>query len=194
MGLNTILMPLSGTAVAVAGAYFRLQNFVFMPMFGLNQGCLPICGYNYGAKNKARLMEAYKKGMATAFVIGIAGFLIFQFCAPQLINLFDPSEEMSTMGIHALKIISFAFIPAAFGISTSNLFQATGHGFFSLICSMFRQLAGILPMAYIFSRIGGVDLVWLAIPMAEIIAVVICSALLFKLYKSKIKYLGEGLK
>ncbi|MBQ9931726.1 MAG: MATE family efflux transporter [Firmicutes bacterium] len=191
MGLNTILMPLSSTAVAVLGAYFRLQNFVFMPMFGLNQGLVPICGYNYGARNKARLMEAYKKGLMTAIIIGIVGFVVFQFLSAQLMSLFEPSTEMMSLGIHALKIISFSFIPAAYGICTSNLFQATGHGFYSLICSMFRQLVGILPLAVLFSKIGGVDLVWLAIPMAEIIAMIFCTAFLVKLYKNKIKPLDE---
>ncbi|MBE6031936.1 MAG: MATE family efflux transporter [Clostridiales bacterium] len=194
MGLNTILMPLSSTAVAVLGAYFRLQNFVFMPMFGLNQGLVPICGYNFGARNKARLMEAYKKGLLTAFVIGVVGFVAFQFFSQPLMTLFDPSDDMMAMGIHALKIISFCFIPAAFGICTSNLFQATGNGFYSLICSMFRQLVGILPLAILLSKIGGVDYVWAAIPLAEIIAVVICSLFLAKLYKTKIKPLGAEQK
>lgn len=184
---NMILAAYSTTAVAVLGAYFKVQSFVFMPVFGLNQGAMPIMGYNYGARNRARLMETYKFGLAIALGIMGAGFLLFQIAPGFLLRLFDASAEMLRIGVPALRIISLCFLPAAFGIMTSTLFQGTGHGMLSLFASLLRQLFGILPLAWILIHIGGVTLSWASFPLAEIIGLTYSALVLRWLYKKEIK-------
>lgn len=183
---NMILVAYSTTAVAVLGVYFKMQSFVFMPVFGLNQGAMPIMGYNYGARNKKRLMEAYKCGLIAALSIMTVGTVLFQLFPNLLLGMFDASGEMLRIGIPALRIISICFIPAAFGIMTSTLFQGTGHGMLSLYASLLRQLFGILPLAYILIRIGGVTLSWASFPLAEIIGLTYSALVLRWLYKKEI--------
>lgn len=183
---NMILVAYSTTAVAVLGVYFKIQSFVFMPVFGLNQGAMPIMGYNYGARNKERLMEAYKLGLKIAVMVMVLGTLLFQLAPNLLLGMFDASEDMYEIGIPALRIISICFIPAAFGIMTSTLFQGTGHGMLSLYGSLLRQLIGILPLAYILIRIGGVTLSWASFPLAEIIGLIYSAIMLKILYKKEI--------
>ena len=183
---NMILVAYSTTAVAVLGVYFKMQSFIFMPVFGLNQGAMPIMGFNYGARNKERLMETYKCGLKAALVIMALGMLLFHLFPETLLAMFDASDEMLEIGIPALRIISLCFLPAAFGIMTSTLFQGTGHGMLSLYASLLRQLFGILPLAYILIRIGGVTLSWASFPLAELIGLTY-SALVFRwLYKKEI--------
>jgi len=186
---NAILVAYSTTAVAVLGVYFKIQSFVFMPVFGLNQGAMPIIGYNYGARNKARLMEAYKFGLVIAFSVMSLGLIVFQTMPHILLGMFDASEEMLEIGVPALRLISLCFLPAAFGIITGTLFQGTGHGVYSLIVSILRQLVGILPLAYILIRIGGVTLSWASFPLAEIIGTICCIVMLKKLYTNEISKL-----
>ena len=186
---NKILVDFSTTAVAVLGVYFKIQSFVFMPVFGLNQGAMPIIGYNYGARDKARLMEAYKEALKVALVVMALGMLLFQLMPTQLLLMFKASEEMLRIGVPALRIISICFIPAAFGIITGTLFQGTGHGVYSLCCSLIRQLIGILPLAYILIRIGGVTLSWASFPLAEILGLTYSAIMLRHLYKKEIENL-----
>lgn len=186
---NMILVVYSTTAVAVLGIYFRIQSFVFMPVFGLNQGAMPIMGYNYGAKNKERLMNTYKEAFKVAFIVMAAGTVLFQAIPAQLLMIFDASEEMLRIGVPALRLISICFIPAAFGIITGTLFQGTGHGVLSLYASVIRQLIGILPLAFILIRIGGVTLSWLSFPLAEILGLVYSAVMLKWLYKNEISKL-----
>ena len=186
---NKILVDFSTTAVAVLGVYFKIQSFVFMPVFGLNQGAMPIIGYNYGARDKARLMEAYKEALKVALVVMALGMLLFQLMPTQLLLMFKASEEMLRIGVPALRIISICFIPAAFGIITGTLFQGTGHGVYSLFCSLIRQLIGILPLAYILIRIGGVTLSWASFPLAEILGLTYSAIMLRHLYKKEIEAL-----
>ena len=188
-GYNAILAA-SKTAVAVLGIYFRLQSFIFMPVFGLNQGAMPIMGYNYGARNRARLMKTYKLSLLVAVIIMTAGFVLFQLCPEMLLNLFGANQEMLEMGVPALRLISLCFIPASFGIITGTLFQATGHGVYSLLVSSIRQLVGILPMAYFLYHAFGVTVSWASFPLAEILGLSICMILLTRLYKKEIKTLG----
>lgn len=183
---NMILVVYSTTAVAVLGVYFRIQSFVFMPVFGLNQGAMPILGYNYGAKNKDRLMKTYKEAFKVALIVMAAGTLLFQAIPAQLLLIFDASEEMLRIGVPALRLISLCFIPAAFGIITGTLFQGTGHGVLSLYASVIRQLVGILPLAYLLIKIGGVTLSWLAFPLAEILGLIYSAIMLRWLYKKEI--------
>ena len=188
-GYNAILAA-SKTAVAVLGIYFRLQSFIFMPVFGLNQGAMPIMGYNYGARNRSRLMKTYKLSLLVAVIIMTAGFVLFQLCPEMLLNLFGANQEMLDMGVPALRLISICFIPASFGIITGTLFQATGHGVYSLLVSMIRQLVGILPLAYFLYHTFGVAVSWASFPLAEILGLSICLVLLTRLYKKEIKTLG----
>ena len=186
---NMILVAYSTTAVAVLGIYFRIQSFVFMPVFGLNQGAMPILGYNYGARNKDRLMKTYKEAFKVALIVMAAGTVLFQAIPAQLLLIFDASEEMLRIGVPALRLISLCFIPAAFGIITGTLFQGTGHGVLSLYASVIRQLVGILPLAYILIKIGGVTLSWLAFPLAEILGLIYSAITLRWLYKKEISKL-----
>lgn len=189
MFYNMILVAYSTTAVAVLGVYFKIQSFVFMPVFGLNQGAMPIMGYNYGARNRERLMSTYKEAFKVAIVVMTLGTILFQIFPKELLLLFDASDEMLKIGVPALRLISICFIPASFGIITGTLFQGTGHGMLSLYASLIRQLFGILPLAFILIRIGGVTLSWMAFPLAEILGVTY-SALVFRwLYKKEISKL-----
>ena len=187
--MNRILLGFSTTAAAVFGVYFKLQSFFFMPVFGLNQGAMPIMGYNYGARNKKRLMETYRFGLLLALCIMALGLLLFQLIPDVLLGLFDASDEMLKIGVPALRIISLCFLPAAFGILTSTLFQGTGHGMLSLYASLLRQLVGILPLAWILIRLGGVTLSWASFPLAEIIGLTYSALVLRWLYRKELKNL-----
>lgn len=189
IGYNKILVDYSTTAVAVLGVYFKIQSFVFMPVFGLNQGAMPIMGYNYGARDRHRLMQTYKEALKIAVAVMALGLVLFQLLPKQLLMLFDASDEMLAIGIPALRIISICFLPAAFGIITGTLFQGTGHGVYSLCCSVIRQLVGILPLAFILIRIGGVTLSWAAFPLAELLGVTYSALMLRHLYNKEIKTL-----
>ena len=183
---NMILVAYSTTAVAVLGIYFKIQSFVFMPVFGLNQGAMPIMGYNYGARDKKRLMDTYKEGLKLALIVMGLGLLLFQLLPGGLLEMFDASPEMLRIGVPALRIISLCFLPAAFGIISSTMFQATGHGMLSLFASLLRQLVGILPLAYILIRLGGVTLSWASFPLAEIIGLTYSAVMMRRLYKKEI--------
>ena len=192
-GMNMILRSFTETAVAVMGVYGRLQSFIFMPVFGLNQGVLPILGFNYGARDRKRLLDTYKKGFAIAFTIMAIGLIIFQAFPHQLLSIFNAqgSQQMYDIGVPALRAISWCFLPASYGIMTSSVFQATGHGFLSLWGSLIRQLAGILPIAYISARLFGLGMVWYAIPLAEVLGVTYMVITFAGLYRKDIKHLGE---
>lgn len=188
-GMNIILGSLNETAVAVLGVYGRLQSFIFMPVFGLNQGVLPIMGYNYGARNRKRLMETFKKGFAIAFCIMFLGLIIFQLFPKELLSIFNSqgSQNMYDIGIPALRTISLCFLPASFGIMSSSIFQAMGHGFYSLWGSLLRQLVGILPIAWVLAMISGLELVWYSFPLAEIIGTIYFIVTLRHMYKKEIR-------
>lgn len=186
MGLNNILMVFSSSAVAVLGVYFKLQSFVFMPVFGLSQGAMPIMGYNYGARNKHRLMETLKLSGIISVSIMAIGTIIFQLIPRQLLMLFQATEEMYVIGIPALRTISSCFIFAALGITFSNFFQAVGHGANSLLISIMRQMVILLPAAWLFARFATLQMVWFAFPIAEIVAFITSLFLLFFVYKKEI--------
>lgn len=186
--LNMILMALSATAVAVLGVYFKLQSFVFMPVFGLNQGVMPIMGYNFGARDKKRLMACFKRAVVIAACIMATGTFLFMTIPEKLLSVFNANEEMLRIGVPALRIISINFIPAALGIMSSTMFQAVGKGTYSLIVSTLRQLVIILPVAKILSAFG-VTVTWFAFPIAEVVALLVSIALLSRLYNKQIKTL-----
>ncbi|MDD2189515.1 MAG: MATE family efflux transporter [Eubacteriales bacterium] len=190
VGLNAILISFSEAAVAVLGVYFRLQSLIFMPTFGLTQGAMPIFGYNYGARNKKRLTEAFKMALMTAIIIMTIGMILFQLFPVQLLKLFSASPEMLKIGVSALRMISTCFIFAAIGIVSSTLFQAIGYGIFSLYVSLLRQIILVLPMAWVLAHYAGVYYVWLAFPLAELFALIASVSLLRHVYHKEIKNLG----
>ena len=190
--LNGILIGFSPTAVSVLGVYYKLQSLVFMPVFGLNQGSLPIMGYNYGAKNRKRLIHTIKLACIVAFSIMMVGTLIFWGLPGQLLKMFNASDSMLSIGIPALRLISLSFLLASINIVLSNLFQSMGCGLRSLIVSLIRQLAVILPVAFLLSRVLGVNGVWLAFPVAEIVGFVLSVVFFVGLYRNKIKTMPEG--
>ena len=185
-GMNLILISFSATAVTVLGIYFKLQSFIFMPIFGLNNGMIPIIAYNYGARSKKRIMDTAKLSIAIAISIMLLGLAVFQVFTPQLLMLFNASDNLLEMGIPALRTISLCFPAAALGISFSNFFQAIGEGKNSLLISVLRQLFILLPAAWLISRIGTLNQVWLAFPIAEVFALIVSILLLKLTYKSKI--------
>jgi len=184
---NMILVAYSTTAVAVLGVYFKIQSFVFMPVFGLNQGAMPIMGYNFGARNKERLLKTYTTALKVALVVMILGLILFQTMPKHLLMMFDASPEMLEIGVPALRLISLCFPFAAFGIITGTLYQGTGYGVYSLIVSLTRQFFGILPLAFVLIRIGGVTLSWMSFPLAEGIGVVMSAIMLRRLFNKEIK-------
>lgn len=191
LGLNGILGGLSETAVAVNGVYGRVQSFIFMPVFGLNQGVMPIMGFNYGARNKDRLMHAYKLAFKIAFTIMLIGLILFQLFPEVFLSIFNASENMYSIGVPAFRIISICFLPASFGIITSSLLQATGHGVMSLWMSLIRQMIGILPLAFIFSKLWGLPAVWAAFPLAEVLGLTFAVICLVRVYKKEISKLDK---
>lgn len=192
MGLNAILIGFSQAAVAVMGVYNKLQSFVFMPVFGLTQGLMPIMGYNFGAKNKKRLISAIKIGECIAVGIMVLGTLLFNLFPRQLLQMFNASADMMSTGIPAMHILSACFITAAVSIVFSTSFQATGHGTASLFTSILRQLVVILPVAFLLSRTGlGATGVWLAFPIAELVCIVFSVGLFRRIYDQEIRYLGD---
>lgn len=171
-GMNLILGGFTDTAVAVYGIYFKLQSFVFMPVYGLTQGTLPIMGYNFGAHNRERLLACVKQATIIALCIMTAGTAIFWIFPAQLLAIFGASETMLEIGIPALRIIAGCFILAAIGIMFTTFFQAVGRGKLSLWVSLLRQLAVLLPVAYLMSKFGLVY-VWTAFPIAELVAAIV---------------------
>lgn len=186
-GMNLILGMFSSTAVAVFGVYFKLQSFIFMPVFGLNNGMVPIVAYNYGARNKQRIITTIKYSISTAVIIMLLGFLVFQLFPESLLKIFNASDELLAIGVPALKIISISFIFAGFCIIVGSVFQALGNGVLSLMVSIARQLLVILPVAYAFAKLFGLHAVWYSIPIAEIVSVSLSTMFLVHIYKKQIK-------
>ena len=186
-GMNKILLMFSSTAAAVFGVYFKLQSFIFMPIFGLNNGMIPIIAYNYGARNKERIKQTAKLSIIMAIGIMFVGLIIFQTCPRFLLaTLFDASDHMLEIGVPALRIISLSFLFAGFCIIAGSVFQALGNGVYSLIVSVARQLLVILPVAYLFAKVFGLSMVWWSIPIAEIVSLTLSAVLLKRIYRLKV--------
>ena len=185
--MNQILISFSTTAAAVLGVYFKLQSFVFMPIFGLNNGMVPIVAYNYGAAKPVRIMKTLKLAIAYALSIMGVGLLLFQLLPGTFLDLFQASDNMKSIGIPALRIISLCFVPAGFGIICGSFFQAMGHGMIAMWVSIVRQLGALIPLAWLLSRTGQLNLVWLAFPLAEIVAVLITTFGLRRVIRTQIR-------
>ena len=186
-GMNQILLGFTSTAAAVFGVYYKLQSFVFMPIFGLNNGMVPIIAYNYGARNKKRITHTIRLSVTFATIIMVVGLAVFQLFAKQLLGMFSPTPELLAIGVPALKIISLSFIFAGFCIVVGSVFQALGNGMYSLGTSVARQMLVLLPVAWLFSRTGNIDLVWLSFPIAEIVSVAVSIFFMIRIYNKKIK-------
>ena len=173
-GMNKILFSFTKTATAVFGAYFKLQSFVFMPVFGLNNGMVPIVSYNYGARKPDRILGTMRLAAIYAVSIMVVGFLAGQFLPGVMLSIFNASPDMLNLGTVALRIISISFLMAGFNVISSAYFQALGHGVLALWVSIIRQLVVLLPTAWLLGLAGRVELVWWAFPIAEVVALTLC--------------------
>lgn len=191
-GLNQILISFTTTATAVFGAYFKVQSFFFMPVFGLNNGMVPIVAYNFGARKPDRMLRTVKLSMVLATAIMAAGFLVFQLAPQVLLGLFDPTEQMLQIGTTAFRVISISFLLAGFGIVSSSTFQALGHGMLSLVISLVRQLVVLLPAAWLLSLSGSLEAVWWSFPIAELFSCALCILFLRYVYRREIAPLYAG--
>ncbi|MDD7222749.1 MAG: MATE family efflux transporter [Lachnospiraceae bacterium] len=184
--LNKILIVFSSTAVAVFGVYFKLQSFVFMPVFGLNNGLIPIMAYNYGAKKKDRMIKTIKCGLLIAFSIMSIGMVVFELFPDAILALFEASDNMLAMGKVALRTIAIHFPVAAICIVLGSAFQALGNAVYSMFVSIARQLVVLIPVAYALSKLGNVNYVWWCFPIAEIMSLTITVIFFIKLKREVI--------
>ena len=190
-GMNRILMAFTSTATAVFGVYFKLQSFVFMPVFGLNNGMVPIISYNYGARKPDRIKEAIGTGIMFAAIIMIFGTVIFQLFPDKLLKVFSASDNMMAIGIPALRIISISFVFAGISIPIISTCQALGHGMMSLAVSVIRQLVVLLPSAFILSKTLGLNATWVSFILSELSGCALCLYFLLRLVKEEINPLQE---
>ena len=186
-GLNQILNGFTTTATAVLGIYIKVQSFAFMPIFGLNNGMVPIVSYNLGARKKKRLVGTVKFAMVLAGGIMLACLLLLQTCTEPILRLFNASEDLLAIGVPALRIISLSFLFAGFAVISSSTFQALGNGVLSMLISIVRQLVVLLPAAYLLSLTGRVEAVWWAFPIAEISSLILCVSFLIWTYRKVIR-------
>lgn len=192
MAMNAILSGFSTAAYTVFGLYFKLQSFVFMPVFGLTQGLLPIMGFNFGAKNKKRMLLALFQGCLIALVIMTVGMLVFLLLPDKLLGIFNASPDLLAIGVPALRTICSCFVFAALGIVSSTLFQAVGKGSYSLVVSLMRQLVVLVPAAWLLARVfGEVNAVWWSFPIAETVSMAASVVFFLRLYQREIKDLGK---
>lgn len=190
-GMNLILISFTSTATAVFGVYFKLQSFIFMPVFGMNNGLVPILAYNYGAGKKERFVRALRCAVMYAMAIMFVGIIIFQAIPGMLFQLFAASDIMLGIGIPALRIISISYIFAGYNIICGTAFQALGNAVYSMIVSIARQLVVLLPAAYLLSLMGNVNYVWWSFPIAEVASLTMTTIFLIKINKNVIRYIGE---
>lgn len=190
-GMNCILISFSATATAVFGVYFKLQSFIFMPVFGMNNGVIPILAYNYGAGKKERVILTMKKSIIYAVIIMVIGLAIFQIFPKPLLGLFNASETMLALGVPALRIISLSFVFAGFCIGCGSVFQALGKATYSLWVSIARQLVVLLPAAYLLAQTGNVNMVWWSLPIAELMSLAMTLFCLYRINKKIISHIGE---
>lgn len=189
-GMNIVLASFKGiadTAIAVYGVYFKLNSFIFMPVFGLNSGTVPIIAYNYGAGNKKRIRSTIKIGLLFAVIIMSVGIILFELIPGPLLSLFNASESMMSIGKPALRIIATSYLGAAIAISLGTVFQALSCASYSMIISIARQILLLLPSAYLLSLSGNIDAVWFSFPIAEVVSVALSLIFFTKVYRAKIK-------
>lgn len=192
LGMNWILRSFPDTAAPFFGIYFKMQSFITMPTFGLTNALVPIVAFNYGAKNRKRITSAIKLSLKTAVCIMAFGLIIFQIFPRQILLLFNASDAMLEVGVPALRIISISFTMAGFGIVLSSVFQALGNGVFSMILSICRQLAVLLPAAYILFSLFGMPAIWASFPISELVSVGLSIVMYRYIYRKIIVPLGAA--
>lgn len=185
-GMNLILGAFSATAIAVYGVYFKLNSFVFMPVFGLTTGMIPIISYNYGAQNALRIKKTVRSALFIAVFIMTAGVTVFECIPAHLLRLFKASSSMLEIGCTAMRIIAPSFIGAAIGITFGSVFQALGKSFLSMIVSLVRQIIVLLPAAYLLSRTGVLSNVWYCFLIAETVSISVSVAFMLRIKKTVI--------
>ena len=190
--MNRILIEFSSTATAVFGVYFKLQSFFFMPVFGLNNGITPIIAYNYGARQRKRMVKTIKVSLATAFCLTFIGFVLFESIPQALLGLFNASDDMLKIGVPALRTIGVHYLIAWFCIIAGTVFQALGKAVFSMVVSIMRQLVVLVPAAYLLSKFGGLHMVWWSFPIAEVMSFIVSLTFLIKIWNDIIKDIPEG--
>ena len=188
--MNQILIGFTSTATAVFGAYYKLQSFIFMPVFGLTNGMIPIIAFNYGAGNRSRVIQTIKSSVILAVCIMLTGLTVMQIFPAKLLAIFNASEHMLGIGVVALRLISLSFVFAGYCIIMGSVFQALGNGVYSMIVSIVRQLVVLLPVAYLFSLTGNLDMVWMAFPIAELFSLTLSTVFLIKINKKIISKIG----
>ena len=190
-GLNQILVAFTETATAVYGVFFKLQGFAFLPIIGMNNGMVPIIAYNYGARKPERIIRTIRLAMTTALAIMIVAVIIFQFLPDKLLGIFQASDEMLAIGIPALRTLSWSFLFGGITIVLSSVFQALGRGIQSMLISIFRQLLIVLPLAYLLSKTGDLNLIWWAFPVSDVLALIFAGYLLMRTYRQVIQPLAD---
>ena len=190
-GMNQILIAFTDTATAVFGVYFKLQSFFFMPVFGLCNGMVPIVAYNFGARKPDRIVKTIRLSVMYATILMAVGFAVFQLFPATLLDMFRSKDDLAgdliAIGVPALRIISFSWLLAGFGIICSSVFQALDHGVLSLVSSLVRQLIVLLPAAFLLARLfQSLDVVWLAFPLAELFSCALCAAFIRRVYRRDI--------
>lgn len=190
-GMNLILESF-GAAQTVFGVYFKLQSFVFMPVFGLNNGMVPIIAYNYGAGKRERVIATIRSSVIFGVGIMLAGLVIMELFPAQLISLFNATDELLVIGVPALRTICLSFVFAGFCIVAGSVFQALGNGVYSMAVSVARQLCVLLPVAKLLSLSGRVEMIWWAFPIAELCSVSMSVFFLIRIYRKTISHIGEG--
>lgn len=190
-GLNQILVSFTETAAAVYGVWFKLQGFAFLPIIGMNNGMVPIVAYNYGARKPERITKTIRLAVTWALCIMVVAIALFQLVPDKLLSIFQASPDMLTIGVPALRTLSLCFLIGGFTIVASSVFQALGKGLLSMSIAIFRQLLLVLPLAFLFSKLGGLDLVWWSFPIAEVLAGLLAAAYLYHTYQKVIRPLAE---
>lgn len=186
-GMNKILLSFEETAAAVFGVYFKLQSFVFMPIFGLTNGMIPIVAYNFGARHRDRMIKTTKLSIVYAVGIMLFGVIMMQCFPAVFLRMFNASDRMIALGVPALRIISLSFVFAGYSIILSSVFQAVGNGMLSMLVSLIRQMVILLPAAYLLSLSGNVNNIWFSFPIAEVFSVLMCSIFMKYIYDKVIK-------
>lgn len=190
--MNRILIEFSSTATAVFGVYFMLQSFFFMPVFGLNNGITPIIAYNYGARQRKRMVKTIKVSLVMAFCLTFIGFVLFESIPQALLGLFNASNDMLKIGVPALRTIGVHYLIAWFCIIVGTVFQALGKAVFSMVVSIMRQLVVLVPAAYLLAKFGGLHMVWWSFPIAEVMSFIVSLTFLIKIWNDIIKDIPEG--
>ena len=184
--MNKILISSSQSAVSVYGVYFKLNSFIFMPIFGLNQGSVPVVAYNFGARRPKRIRETIRDCILATAVIMALGLIVFQIMPEKLLMIFNADEEMLSVGVRAMKIVSLTFIPAGISIILGNALQGIGNGTVSMANSILRQIVFLIPSAFLLNKFFGVDYIWFSFLIAEVVSLTFTLVMFTKVYNKKV--------